>query len=704
MILNTPSCSRTHRTLCVIAIVCLLTAFAGVIFVAAQNGENPLTQAAPAQDKTPVATSPEARARIAENFGKLPLSFEINKGQIDQTVKFAPNGPGYELILTANEAVLRVPKTRALKTDKAKEPAPGKGPATAKEATPSKEPAPAKPDTDANVREGTVLRLKLLGASVTPKVEGQEELPGKVNYFSGNDPDNWHRNIPTYRKAYFKDVYPGIDVVYYGNQQELEYDLIVAARANPKLIRFTVAGADKIRLDKSGRLLLALNHGEVSLNKPVIYQLDKDGARREVKGGYSITGNEIRFKLETFDTNQPLVIDPVLSYSTLLGSSSSDSALGIAVDTTGNAYVTGTTDGTNFPTTAGAFKTTSTSFNTGAFVSKLNATGTALIYSTYLNGNGFTNANAIAVDSTGNAYVTGQTSASNFPTVNGLKTTSNFFKTTDAAANWNNQNSGLLGDVRAIGIAPNNPNTIYAGSTDGVYRSIDGGTTWTKTLSTGLQNFSFITAMAVHPTNASLLYVGNIFGLFRSTDGGNTFSQVTTSTQFSSGVLAIVFDPSTPATIYVGQNNGAFKSTDSGAPWVAQNNFGVPGTPNIQALAINPTTPQTIYAGSSNNGMFKSTNGGGVWTQINTGLGGSNPLNIIAIAIDPSNTSTIYTSSGFGGVINKTINGGTSWTPLTNGVPPNFSIPAIVATSSAVYAATQNGVIKSVNGGTNWTP
>lgn len=704
MISIKPPFSRTHRTLCVIAMVCLLTAFAGVIFVTAQNGENPPSPAASAQDPVTVAADPQARARIAENFGKLPLSFEINKGQIDQSVKFLSHGPGYDLFLTANEAVLRVPKPRAVQIDKAKEQAPAKGPATAKEAAPNKEPAAAKPDPDANVREGTVLRLKLLGTSVNPQVEGQEELPGKVNYFSGNDPEKWHSNIPTYRKAYFKDVYPGIDVVYYGNQQELEYDLIVAARANPKLIRFTVQGADKIRLDKSGRLLLTLKDGEVSLNKPVIYQLDKDGVRREVKGGYSITGNEIRFKLENFDSNQPLVIDPVLSYSTLLGSSGNESALGIAIDTTGNAYVTGTTDGTNFPTTAGAFKTTSASFFSSAFVSKLNATGTALIYSTYLTGNGQVTATGIAVDSSGNAHVTGQTSASNFPTVNGLKTTSNFFKTSDAAVSWNNRNSGLVGEVRAIAIAPSNANTIYVGSTDGVYRSIDGGTTWTKTLSTGLPTFTFLTAMAVSPTNASLIFAGSSSGFFKSTDGGNTWIQVSVSPQFFSNANSIVFDPSTPATIYVGQGNGVFKSTDSGSTWVAQNNFGVPGTPNIQVVAINPTTPQTIYAGSSSNGIFRSTNGGGIWSPINTGLGGSNPLNITSIAIDPSNTSTIYTGSGFGGVINKSTNGGTSWAPVTNGVPNNFFISAMVATSSAVYAASQNGgVIKTVNGGTLWT-
>src|SRR6185369_14944905 len=213
-------------------------------------------------------------------------------------------------------------------------------------------------EADANVREGSVLRLKMLGANTTPQVEGQDELPGKVNYFVGNDPAKWRRNVPTYRKVYLKDVYPGIDVVYYGKQRELEYDFVVGAGANPKLIRFTVEGADQLRLDKSGRLLLKLKFGEVSLKKPVIYQLDENGSRREVKGTYVINGNEVRFKLEKFDSSKPLVIDPVLSYSTLLGAGSNETAFGIAVDSQGNAYVTGTTDGTTFPTTPGAFRST----------------------------------------------------------------------------------------------------------------------------------------------------------------------------------------------------------------------------------------------------------------------------------------------------------------------------------------------------------
>ena len=677
MKLRIPPPESTRRVVLILAIVCLLAACTGVILVGAHNDDNNLP---PADESTTSQQNATAKTRITEQFGRLPLSFESNKGQIDESVKFVSHGSGYDLFLTATEAVLKVQKPPAQQTDKSK----------------------ATTAADANVREGTVLRLKMLGANTTPETAGQEELPGRIHYFNGNDPAKWRRNIPTYRKAYFKDVYPGIDVVYYGNQQELEYDFVVTAGANPKLIKFAVAGADQIRLDKAGRLLLSLKHGDVTLNKPVIYQLDENGSRNEVKGAYVIKGNEVRFKLDRFDSNKPLIIDPVLSYSTLLGSNNNDQAFGVSVDSQGNAYVTGTTDGTTFPTTAGSFKSTST--RSGAFVTKLNAAGTALVYSTYISGEGTTNATSIAVDPSGNAHITGTTSARDFPIVNGLKTTSNFFKTTDAAVNWNNQNTGLVGDVNLIAAAPNAPNTIYAATTDGIYRSTDAGATWTKATATGLSSPTFATALAVDPGNSLIVYVSVFSGLAKSTDGGNNWTTINTSSLNISLVSTIVFDPATPSTMYVGASNGLFKSTDSGATWVAQNNFSVVGTPNVRALAIDPTSPLTIYAGTSNNGLFKSTNGGGVWTAMNSGMGGPNPTNVNVIAIDPSNTATLYTGHGFSGGINKSTNGAASWTPLTNDLPQNNSVNAMVATSSAVYAAISNaGIIKSTNGGTNWT-
>ena len=665
-----PRLTSIHRVVLTLGLVCLLATLAGIILVQANSGE-----AAVPNDAT-------AKTRIAEGFGKLPLSFEINKGQVNRSVKFLSHGSGYDLFLTSTEAVLRLQKPRPLQADKPQE----------------------TPSANTNVREGTVLRLKMLDSNATPKSEGEEELPGKVNYFIGNDQANWHRNIPTYKKVRFKDVYPGIDVVYYGKQRELEFDFVVAARANPKLIRFRVEGADQTRLDKSGRLRLSLNHGEVILNQPVIYQLNENGSRSEVKGAYVINGNEIRFKLERFDSSKPLIIDPVLSYSTFLGSGSNDSASGIAVDSQGSAYVTGTSDGMTFPTTAGAFRSTST--RGGAFVTKLDPTGSSLVYSTYITAEGITSGSGIAVDSAGNAHITGSTSSSDFPTVNGLKTNSSFFKTTDAAANWNNQNSGIAGIVNALAVAPNAPNTIYAATDNGVYRSTNGGTNWSKRSGTGLAAIHATNRMAVDPSNSSVVYVGHFFGLFKSTDGGDNWSTVTITPQSSISVFSIVFDPSTPSTMYVGASTGVFKSTDSASTWSPQNNFGVQATPDVRALAIDPTAPSTIYAGTFGLGFFKSTNGGGVWTASNTGMGGISPTFIGVVVIDPANTSTIYTGHGAtpsGGGVNKSTNGGASWSPLTTGVPNDW-IRAMVVTSSGVYAGVSNaGLIKSTNGGTSWT-
>ena len=679
-----PPPSLHFRRVVLVGVVCLLATLSGVVFVAADNDVNLPTVVSSSSAITPPG-APD-KTRIDEQLGALPLSFEINKGQVDQSVKFLSHGPGYDLFLTATEAVLRLQKPRTLQVEKLKDQ------------------ALAKTVAGTDVREGTVVRLKMLGANVTPQAGGQEELPGRVNYFIGNDQSKWRRNIPTYRRVYLKDVYPGIDLVYYGKQRQLEYDLVVAPGANPKLIRFAVEGADKIRIDKTGRLLLGLKHGEVSLNKPVSYQLDENGRRREVKSAYVLNGNEVRFKLERFDSSKPLIIDPVLIYSTLLGSLGNDNSFGIAVDSQGSAYVTGTAADTTFPTTSGAFKTTS-SFGGGAFVSKIDPTGSTLVYSTYLTGSFGTSALGIAVDSTGNAHVTGTTNSIDFPLVNPLKTSSTFFKTTDAAANWNNLNSGIVGSVNLLGVAPSAPNTIYAETSDGIYRSTDAGSTWSKTPATGFGSFGFTNALAVDPTNSAVVYAGRFSGLLKSTDSGNNWIRDNTAPLNSAQVLSIVFDPSTPATMYVGANTGVFKSTDSGATWIAQNS-GLPSAPNVRVLAIDPSAPSTIYAGTSGNGFFKSTNGGGLWTAMNNGMGGNNPTFISTVVVDPANPATIYTGHGTGnsgGGINKSTNGGSSWTPLTNDVPPNALIFAMAATSSAVYAATGGGIIKTTNGGSSWT-
>ena len=264
--------------------------------------------------------------------------------------------------------------------------------------------------------------MKLVGARPNPKVLGQDELPGKVNYFLGNDPSKWRANVPTYARVHYEGVYPGIDVVYYGNQRQLEYDFVVQPGAEVEAIGMRFTGADRLTLDADGSLVFHVVGGELRQPKPVIYQ-EIEGQRREIDGGYILTEkNHVGFRVGRYDSSKPLIIDPTMVYSTFLGGSGDDVAYSIAVDGTGYAYVTGYTMSSDFPTTSGAFDTTYHGGIAGndVFVTKLNPDGSApLVYSTFLGGSHDEEARGIAVDGTGSAFVTGETLSTDFPTTPG---------------------------------------------------------------------------------------------------------------------------------------------------------------------------------------------------------------------------------------------------------------------------------------------
>jgi hypothetical protein len=260
-----------------------------------------------------------------------------------------------------------------------------------------------------------IVRMKLEGANPATSVEGLDELASRANYFSGPDPAQWHTDIPTYARVRYAEVYPGIDVVYYGSQRQLEYDFVVAPGSDPNVIQIAFKGIEDAEINRMGDLLLRATHGDLQLSKPIAYQ-ERNGTREEVSASYIRKGvNGIGFQLGNYDHSRPLIIDPILVYSTYLGGNGFDQGYAITVDSFGSAYVTGKTATANFPTTSGAFQTT---FGGGdaLFVAKLNPQGTALVYSTYING---ASGNGITVDSAGNAYVTGEASTLNFPTTPG---------------------------------------------------------------------------------------------------------------------------------------------------------------------------------------------------------------------------------------------------------------------------------------------
>ena len=273
----------------------------------------------------------------------------------------------------------------------------------------------------------SVLRMKLVGANPAPKVTGLEQLPGKVNYFIGKDPKKWRANISTYSKVRYQNVYPGVDLLYYGNQRQLEYDFVVAPGTDPKTINLGIEGADKIEIDAQGNLVLHTGDEQVHLHKPLVYQ-EVQGVRQEVPGGYVLKDkHHVAFQVATYDVSKPLVIDPVLDYSTYLGGSGEDRIYAIATDADGNAYVAGKTNSLILPVPPPPYPmSTSVPFQpelaggTDAFVAKLNVDGSALVYGTYLGGIGDEHVSSIAVDSFGSVYVAGGTESNDFPVTSGV--------------------------------------------------------------------------------------------------------------------------------------------------------------------------------------------------------------------------------------------------------------------------------------------
>lgn len=348
----------------------------------------------------PAAVNPTHES-LLESYGKLPLSFEPNRGQTDSRVKFLSRGPGYVLFLTADEAVLKLESAPDADLRHAPSHAPAAPPAT--------------------------FHMKLVGANPTPQTAALQQLPGKSNYFIGNDPKLWQTNVPNYAAVQYRQAYPGIDLVYYGNPQQLEYDFVVAPGADPRTITLDLTGDEQntvaaSRLEDNGDLVLATKGREIRLQKPLIYQEEiLSGARNRhaIEGRWvKKNSSQAGFEIANYDRSKPLIIDPALTYCSYLGGSLDNAAYNVSADGSGNAYVTGNTTSTDFPT-----KAPMQAANAGSsdvFVAKLNSTGTALDYSTYLGGGGQDYAFWITVDSTRQAHVVGSTASANFPVTAGV--------------------------------------------------------------------------------------------------------------------------------------------------------------------------------------------------------------------------------------------------------------------------------------------
>ncbi len=701
--------------------------------------QNPTRSAVASAKNRPSASSAQKTQALA-NYSRLPLSFEPNQGQAGSPVKYLARGGQFNVFLTQDELAFGFARRHSHRRsvfdmeDSAALEAP----------------------------ELSSLELRLVGANPSSPVWGEEQLGGTANYLVGRDPSQWHVNLPTFAKIRYRNVYPGVDLLYYGNQGELESDFIIAPGANPEAVKLSVAGAEAITIAPSGDLVLRMQDGELRLRKPLVYQT-VGTSRKQIAGGYVLaSNNQVSFRVARYDHKQPLIIDPVLSYSTYLGGSGSDEANAIAVDSAGNAYITGDTSSTNFPTTqgpatgdmfvaklsptgtkvyatyvggttlgdlargigvdgvsnayvvgqtnetnlpttTGALRTTYQGGSTDGFVFSLNSAGTGFNYFTYLGGSASDLLRAVAVDSLGNAYITGETTSGDYPTLNPFETLASaadggMFTTTNSGTNWNASATGLVNNnITAVAVDPKTPTTIYAATAEsGVIKSTNSGATWSP-VNSGLTTLA-VTALVVDPVTPANLYVGTASGgVFVSNNGGTSWAAMNNGL-FGSDVQALAIDPTSPGTLYASTGQNVFFKFS-----VANGSWSPTGTlPQdiATAIVVDPTNNQNVYASFQNSGVYRSSNGGTNWAAFTSGL---SSLTVVALAIDHG--GHLYAGTRIGGGVFLSTSGG-SWTAINTGLPLS-AFPALATdptNNTTVYVGTVNrGVFRSTNNGASWS-
>ena len=539
---------------------------------------------------------------LAENYGKLPLHFEANQGQTDARVKFLSRGAGYTLFLTGSEAVFKLQR----------------------ESSPEAQHKSVASRSSASDGHDAVLRMKLVAANPEAQVSGHELLPEKSNYFLGNDSRQWRHNVANFSQVRYQDAYPGIDLVYYGNQQQLEYDFVVAPGADPGSITLDIGCDHKsgkgdnpapLRIAANGDLLVPVGDGEVSFHRPVVYQGESSAPRHSI-GGTShpiaetdaLQGRwvlksptQVGFEVLAYDRSKALIIDPALTYSTYLGGHGADVGQAVAVDSSGNAYVTGNTRSSNFPTVNPVESTPAGQGD--AFVAKLDPTGSTLLYSTYLGGSAFDSGFGIAVDSSGSAYVSGDTASSDFPVTPGA------FQTTL---------SGGSSDVFLTKLDPTGSKLVYStflGGT-GTDRMVEG----VAVDSLGEAFVTGWTTSANFPTTA---------GAFQTTFTGGEDGFVTK------------FNSSGSALVYSTLLGGSGQSIVNGIVLDSLNDAFVIG----QTAAANfPTTPGVVQpkVAGRTDAFVTELNPTGSALLHSTFLGGRNSENGYGISLDSS--GNVYVS------------------------------------------------------------
>jgi len=580
------------------------------------------------------------------SYGQIPLSFEANSGQTDAAVKFLARGNRYTLFLTKDaQAVLVMKKTSTV---------------------PPARSIAHRTRSQIKVEQSSpdVLRVGMIGASPNPETEALAKQEATASYFLGNDTNKWQTNIPLFGRIRMRQVYPGIDVVYYGNQRNLEQDFVVSPGADPRSIRMIVRGAQRLSINSRGDLVVGMTNGDVEFHKPVAYQEVK-GARQEIASGFVLgRAHEIRFQLGEYDSSRELVIDPVLTYSTLMGGNYNDGGVGIAADSAGNAYIHGEAQSTNFPTSAGAFQPGPVG-SEGTFVMKLNTSG-GLVYSTYLGGSGTDFAYGIAVDAGGNAYVTGDTDSPNFPTTAGAFQTTKPGSTSAYVAKLNSSGTALVYGSYLGGSAFDHGTGVAVDSSGNAYvsgftESTDFPTTTGAFQTSVVAGSAHAFVVQVNSTGTALLYSTYLGGSRQDIANG-----VRVDSQGNAYVVGSTFSGDFPVTAgayqptqHGGTNAFVTKVNPTGSGLAYSTYFGGGNEELGDAIAID-SSGNAYIAGVSDStdmpttaGSFQSTpppdfnayvaklNATGSALVYSTFLGGSASEEARAIAVDSSGNAFV---------------------------------------------------------------
>lgn len=497
------STSFQSRVLFCVALWCIFTMSAALVFAA--SGQ-----------------SLADRKTVARNFDLLPLSFQPNQGQSSSDAKFLAQGRGFSALFKGTEADFLLAHSTGT---------------------------------------SGLLRVTLPNSSRDVSISAESRLPGTVNYFNGNDPEKWHTGLPTFGRLRYANVYPGINLIYYGKQGTLEFDFQLSPEANPQSIQMRLQGAKILKLGDHGSLIVTVNGSVIRFQKPVIYQQTADNAKHLVPGSFRLLGKDrIGFAVAAYDRTRTLIIDPILNYSTYIGPYASATA--IAVDSNGEAYITGGT-GANFPTTQGSYQSASGSSAhnylgpSWPFVAKFNSTGTALLYATYLTGNALDSAYGLALDTKGDAFVVGNTSSMNFPvTAGALQTTYNATKSTGFITELNSTGTALVYSTFLGGSTSSTVNGVaidasgdayLTGSTQDTNFPTTTGAYKTVALTKASSGLSSAFVAKLNPAGTALVYSTYLGG--SQTDASSAIAIDTTGEAFVGGDTTSNDFPVTPGAI-----------------------------------------------------------------------------------------------------------------------------------------------------------